>query len=71
MNTRELIEAVGGIRAAARLLGVVPSTVHHYCKTDRISHWRLLVLISAIEHASKGKLTRKQVMKEYVLERQR
>jgi DNA-binding transcriptional regulator YdaS (Cro superfamily) len=69
MTTRELIESVGGIRAAARLLGVAPSTVHYYCRTDRMPHWRLLVLMSVINRESKGKLTEKQVFKEYLLER--
>jgi hypothetical protein len=36
MNIRDLIESVGGVRSAARLLGVAPSTAHYYCKTNRV-----------------------------------
>lgn len=60
MNIRELIESVGGIRAAARLLGVAPSTVHYYCRTDRMPLTRLLVL-------TKGKLIHKPI-KEHEIE---
>ena len=61
MNIRDLIESVGGIRAAARLLGVAPSTVHYYCKHDRMPIFRLLVL-------TKGKLIHAPV-KEHEIER--
>ena len=61
MNIRELIESVGGIRAAARLLGVAPSTVHYYCKHDRMPIFRLLVL-------TKGKLIHTPI-KEHEIER--
>ena len=67
MDTRYLIEAVGGVRAAARVLGVAPSTVHYYCKHDRMPFWRLLLLMSVIDN--KGKISHKQIMKEYVIER--
>jgi hypothetical protein len=60
MNIRDLIESVGGIRAAARLLGVAPSTVHYYCKHDRMPIFRLLVL-------TKGKLIHAPV-KEHEIE---
>jgi predicted transcriptional regulator len=61
MNIRDLIESVGGIRAAARLLGVAPSTVHYYCKHDRMPIFRLLVL-------TKGKLIHAPI-KEHEIER--
>jgi hypothetical protein len=67
MNTRDLIEAVGGVRAAARVLGVAPSTVHYYCKHDRMPFWRLLLLMSVIDN--KGKIPHQKIMKEYVIER--
>jgi hypothetical protein len=60
MNIRDLIESVGGIRAAARLLGVAPSTVHYYCKHDRMPIFRLLVL-------TKGKLIHTPI-KEHEIE---
>jgi predicted transcriptional regulator len=60
MNIRELIESVGGIRAAARLLGVAPSTVHYYCKHDRMPLHRLLVV-------TKGKLPFKVKDHDYAL----
>lgn len=61
MNIRELIESFGGIRAAARQLGVAPSTVHYYCKHDRMPLFRLLVL-------TKGKLIHTPI-KEHEIER--
>ena len=67
MNTRDLIEAVGGIRAAARVLGVAPSTVHYYCKHDRMPFWRLLLLMSVIDN--RGKISHQKIMKEYVIDR--
>jgi hypothetical protein len=67
MTTRDLIEAVGGVRPAARVLGVAPSTVHYYCKHDRMPFWRLLLLMSVIDN--RGKISHKQIMKEYVIER--
>lgn len=67
MNIRELIESVGGIRAAARLLGVAPSTAHYYCKTNRVPLKRLLMLASVSEMLSKGKFKYNQIIKEHGL----
>ena len=67
MNVRELIESVGGIRAAARLLGVAPSTAHYYCKTNRVPLKRLLMLASVSEMLSKGRFKYDQIIKEHGL----
>ena len=67
MNIRELIESVGGIRAAARLLGVAPSTAHYYCKTNRVPLKRLLMLASVSEMLSKGRFKYDQIIKEHGL----
>lgn len=65
MTIRELIEAVGGVRSAARLLGVAPSTAHYYCKHNRIPLQRLLVLAVMAERMS-GQYTYEQIIKEFV-----
>jgi hypothetical protein len=65
MTIRELMEAIGGIRAAARLLGVAPSTAHYYCKHNRIPLQRLLVLAVMAERMS-GQYTYEQIIKEFV-----
>lgn len=67
MNIRDLIESVGGVRSAARLLGVAPSTAHYYCKTNRVPLKRLLMLASVSEMLSKGKYQYDQIIKEHGL----
>jgi DNA-binding transcriptional regulator YdaS (Cro superfamily) len=40
MTVRIQIEALGGVSAAGRLLGLAPTTVHYWCKKNRIPAWR-------------------------------
>ena len=65
MTIRELMEAVGGIRSAARLMGVVPSTAHYYCKHNRIPLKKLMVLAAMSERMSGGRLNYKQILREF------
>lgn len=65
MTIRKLIEDVGGVRSAARLLGVAPSTAHYYCRTNRIPLQRLLVLAVMAERLSSGQYTYEQIIKEF------
>jgi hypothetical protein len=67
MNIRELIESIGGVRSAARLLGVAPSTAHYYCKHNRVPLKRLLMLASVAEMLSKGKIKYNDIIKEHGL----
>jgi len=65
MTIRELIEAVGGVRSAARLLGVAPSTAHYYCKHNRVPLKRLLLLASTVERLSSRKFTFDEIVREF------
>jgi len=65
MTIRELMESVGGIRAAARLMGVAPSTAHYYCKHNRVPLKRLLLLASVAEQLSSRKYSYNQIIKEF------
>lgn len=65
MTIRELMEAVGGVRSAARLLGVAPSTAHYYCKHNRVPLKRLLLLASVAEQLSSRKYSYNQIIKEF------
>ena len=65
MTIRELMEAVGGVRSAARLLGVAPSTAHYYCKHNRVPLKRLLLLASTVERLSSRKFTFDEIVREF------
>ena len=65
MRIRELMEAVGGIRAAARLMGVAPSTAHYYCKHNRVPIKKLMLLAAMAERFSGKNLRYKQILKEF------
>lgn len=65
MTIRELVESVGGVRAAARLLGVAPSTAHYYCKHNRVPLKRLLLLASTVERLSSRKFTFDEIVREF------
>ena len=65
MTIRDLMEAVGGVRSAARLLGVAPSTAHYYCKHNRVPLKRLLLLASVAEQLSSRKYSYNQIIKEF------
>ena len=65
MTIRDLIEAVGGVRSAARLLGVAPSTAHYYCKKNRVPLKRLLLLASVAEQLSSRKYSYNEIIKEF------
>ena len=65
MTIRDLIEAVGGVRSAARLLGVAPSTAHYYCKHNRVPFKRLLLLASTVERLSSRKFTFDEIVREF------
>jgi len=66
MTIRDLIEAVGGVRSAARLLGVAPSTAHYYCKHNRVPLKRLLLLASVAGRLSSGEYSYEDIIKEFV-----
>ena len=65
MTIRELMEAVGGIRAAARLMGVAPSTAHYYCKHNRVPIKKLMLLAAMAERFSNGNLRYKEILREF------
>jgi len=65
MTIRELMEAVGGIRAAARLMGVAPSTAHYYCSKNRVPIKKLMLLAAMAERFSSGNLRYKQILREF------
>ncbi|NBW18984.1 MAG: hypothetical protein EBR82_64515 [Caulobacteraceae bacterium] len=65
MTIRELMEAVGGIRAAARLMGVAPSTAHYYCKHNRVPIKKLMLLAAMAERFSGGNLKYKEILREF------
>jgi len=65
MTIRELMEAVGGIRAAARLLGVAPSTAHYYCKHNRIPLKKLMVLAAMSERMSGGSYQYNEILRTF------
>ena len=65
MTIRELMESVGGIRAAARLMGVAPSTAHYYCKHNRVPMKKLMLLAAMAERFSNGNLRYKQILREF------
>jgi hypothetical protein len=66
MTIRDLMEAVGGVRSAARLLGVAPSTAHYYCKHNRVPLKRLLLLASVAGRLSSGEYSYEDIIKEFV-----
>ena len=66
MTIRDLIESVGGVRSAARLLGIAPSTAHYYCKHNRLPLKRLLLLASAAERLSGRQYTYEDIIKEFL-----
>jgi len=65
MTIRELMESVGGIRAAARLMGVAPSTAHYYCKHNRVPVKKLMLLAAMAERFSNGNLRYKEILREF------
>ena len=65
MTIRDLIESVGGVRSAARLLGVAPSTAHYYCRTNRVPLKRLLLLASVAGRLSSGEYSYEDIIKEF------
>jgi len=65
MTIRELIEAVGGVRSAARLLGVAPSTAHYYCKHNRIPLKKLMVLAAMSERLSGGSYQYNEILRTF------
>ena len=65
MTIRELMESVGGIRAAARLMGVAPSTAHYYCKHNRVPMRKLMLLAAMAERFSGGQLNYKQILRTF------
>ena len=65
MTIRELMEAIGGIRAAARLLGVAPSTAHYYCKYNRIPLKKLMVLAAMAERFSGGSYQYNEILRTF------
>jgi len=65
MTIRELMESVGGIRAAARLMGVAPSTAHYYCSKNRVPMRKLMLLAAMSERLSGGRLNYKQILREF------
>ena len=65
MTIRDLINAIGGVRSAARLLGVAPSTAHYYCKNNRVPLKRLLLLASVAEQLSSRKYSYQEILKEF------
>ena len=65
MTIRELMESVGGIRAAARLMGVAPSTAHYYCKHNRVPMKKLMLLAAMADRFSGGQLNYKQILRTF------
>jgi DNA-binding transcriptional regulator YiaG len=51
---REMIEALGGIRKTAAVLGVPPSTVQHWNETDQVPTWREDALREAYANREKA-----------------
>lgn len=58
MNDVEIIKALGGVTAVARLLGIKPPSVHDWLK-DGIPEGRLVELAAEIERVTGGKFSRR------------
>lgn len=53
MDIRKIIEDLGGLTKAAKILGVPVSTIQHWKETNSVPHWR--------EEAIKNKLKQEEV----------
>jgi len=65
MTIRDLIDSVGGVRSAARLLGIAPSTAHYYCKHNRIPLKKLMVLAAMSERMSGGSYQCNEILRTF------
>jgi hypothetical protein len=53
-TTREMIDALGGVRKTAAALDVPPTTVQHWKDTDQVPTWREDALREAYERSRKA-----------------
>jgi DNA-binding transcriptional regulator YdaS (Cro superfamily) len=60
MNASELIDTLGGTTAVAKLLNVKPPSVHAW-RTGGIPDDKLIRLAPAIERATEGKVSRRDL----------
>lgn len=59
MTATEIIQALGGVTAVARLLGIKPPSVHSWM-VDGIPESRLIALAGQIELKTEGRFSRRE-----------